>query len=69
MKQIIILIAILTLLSCSNASDTKTSYMETKEYKERLAAYKPIDLGIVYIEPVEHKLRNRSLKRKWSKQW
>jgi hypothetical protein len=69
MKQIIILIAILTLLSCSKANDTKKEPEQIRYYKERMMRYNISDLGIVYIEPVEHKLRNRSLKRKWGKQW
>ena len=36
MKQIIILIAILTLLSCSKANDTKKEPEQIRYYKERM---------------------------------
>lgn len=70
MKIVVAIVSIL-ILSCFalyEGNGTKKSYMDTIEYKERLAAYEPIDLGINYTDQIECKLRDRTLKRKFGRE-
>ena len=57
----LVFIALTIAFTLYGCKDTQTSYMQTNEYKERIAEYRPIEFDFGYVEPIKCILRDRTL--------
>lgn len=69
MKKTSITLTIIALICAFTLYDGKDTTQKEPEqiryHAERMKNYMPVDLGIVYIEPIKCKLRDRGLKIKF----